>query len=199
MSGETAGGEESTYAPGNRDDFDRLYTTTYPRVLGTLVALLRSPAAAEDCAQEAYVKAFRSWGRWRQDAPAEAWVHRIAINTAISYRRREKLQEIGEVLRRLGRPAEETDPQEEAMSPLVRALQQLPNRQAAVLTLRYLHGYSNREIAGILNIPEPTVASRLVSARKALEKSVGQFSEEMVTPGQSGVPYTRGKNERSGD
>ncbi len=187
---------ESEYTPGDRADFDRLYSTTYPRVYGTLVTLLRNQAAAEDCAQEAYVKAYRAWSKWRKDAPAEAWVHRIAINTAVSYRRREKLQQVTEILRRLGRPSEAQDPEETATSPLVKALQALPARQGSALTLRYLHGYSNREIAEILGIPEPTVASRLATARRALEAMLTQFSEEMVTLEDSSVPLVKTKNER---
>src|SRR5690348_12213851 len=93
-----------TYRPGSKDDFDRLYRTAYPRVYRTLSAILADPEEAEDCAQDAFVQAFQAWHRWRPDAPAEAWVHRIAVNRAISYRRRAKLRTVGEVLRRLGRP-----------------------------------------------------------------------------------------------
>src|SRR5881409_1569606 len=76
-----------TYQPGSKDDFDRLYQTACPRVFRTLSAILADPEAAEDCTQDAFVQAFRAWPRWRPDAPAEAWVHRIAVNRAISHRR----------------------------------------------------------------------------------------------------------------
>src|ERR1700674_216093 len=91
------------YLPGSMEDFDRLYRTAYPRVFRTLVAILADPAEAEDCAQDAFVHAFKAWKRWRPDAPAEAWVHRIAVNSAISYRRRARLRTVGELLRRPGR------------------------------------------------------------------------------------------------
>jgi RNA polymerase sigma factor (sigma-70 family) len=98
------------YTPGSKSDFDRLYRSAYPRVFRTLSAILGEPQAAEDCAQDAFVQAFRAWDRWRPDAPAEAWVHRIAINRAISYRRSLKLRSVGEILRRLGRPHPSLDP-----------------------------------------------------------------------------------------
>ena len=44
--------EPAPYRPGSREDFDRLYATTYQRIFATLVALLRDRAAADDCAQE---------------------------------------------------------------------------------------------------------------------------------------------------
>ena len=80
------------YVPGSREDFDRLYRISYPRVFRTLVAILADPAEAEDCAQDAFVHAFKAWDRWRPDAPAEAWIHRIAVNSAISYGRRARLR-----------------------------------------------------------------------------------------------------------
>src|SRR6266851_2872856 len=78
--------------PGNRDDFDRLYRENYPRLLRTLYAITGDAAAAEDCVQEAFVKAWRAWPRFRPERTPEGWLHQIAVNTAISYRRRAKLR-----------------------------------------------------------------------------------------------------------
>lgn len=57
---------------GSKKDFDTLYRETYPRVFRTLAAMLGSEAMAEDCAQDAYLKAFRAWPGWKGEAPAEA-------------------------------------------------------------------------------------------------------------------------------
>jgi RNA polymerase sigma-70 factor, ECF subfamily len=157
------------YQPGSRDDFDRLYSTTYQRIFATMLVMLGNRAAAEDCAQEAFVRAFRAWPRWRPDAPAEAWVHRIAINVAISARRQERLREVGQLIRRLGVPVTR-DPTDEALgSLLLRELRALPHDQAAALVLRHYHGYTNREIGHALGVPERTVASRLMRARAKLQ------------------------------
>lgn len=159
------------YRPGSREDFDRLYQVAYPRVFRTLSALLGNPAAAEDCAQDAFVRAFRAWNRWRPDAPAEAWVHRIAVNRAISYRRTAKLRTVGEVLRRLGRPDPGPDPAEEAArSELLNALRSLPPKLAAAIVLRHYHGYTNREIAASLGVSERTVGTRLSQAGERLRR-----------------------------
>lgn len=159
---------EREFVAGSKADFDRLYQETYQRIFRTLVILTGSRAAAEDCTQEAFLKAFQAWPAWKGDAPPEAWLHRIAINTALSHRRRQKLREVGEVLRRLGRPVE-ADPTEPDLGPdMVRELQGLPPKLAVTIVLRHLHGYTNREIATILRIPESTVASRLFEAKKIL-------------------------------
>src|SRR5579864_2985254 len=143
------------YRPGSREDFDRLYQVAYPRVYRTLTVLLSDPAAAEDCAQDAFVQAFRAWSRWRPDAPAEAWIHRIAVNRAISYRRSARLRSVGEILRRVGRPAGSTDPAHMATRPdILTALRAIPPKLAAAIVLRYYHGYNNREIAAALGVSE---------------------------------------------
>jgi RNA polymerase sigma-70 factor (ECF subfamily) len=165
-----------TYQPGSREDFDRLYRSAYPRVYRTLTAILRDPAEAEDCAQDAFVKAFQAWKRWRPDAPAEAWIHRIAVNRAISYRRSSQLRTVGELLRRLGRPTGGDDPAQVATRPdLLTALRSIPPKLAAAIVLRHYHGYNNREIAVALGVSERTIGTRLSQAaerlRPLLEKS----------------------------
>ena len=162
--------EPVQYEPGSEADFERLYRNTYRRILGTLITLVPDRAAAEDCAQETYERAFRNWKTWRPNAPVEAWLHRIAINVAISDRRHQRLRQAGEMIRRLGRPVGPPDPSIVAEgSDLIRAIQRLPTKQGAALVLRHYHGYTNREIAAALGVPEQTVASRISAARKQLQ------------------------------
>lgn len=177
---------EAGYRPGSREDFDRLYRASYSRLLGTLTGVLGERAAAEDCAQEAFARAFRAWPNWRPDAPAEAWLHRIAINVAASYRRRQRLREVGEVVRRLGRPSLGPDPSVAAeRSDLIKALRRLPPKQSAAIVLRHFHGYSNREIAAALGVPERTVASRLAAAKERLRQELGVEMGTLPGPGVS--------------
>jgi RNA polymerase sigma-70 factor (ECF subfamily) len=168
---------DGEYEAGSKQDFDRLYQATYQRIFRSLVALTGSPAAAEDCTQEAFLKAFKEWKSWNGTAPAEAWVHRIAINTALSHRRRQRLREVGELVRRLGRP-HDPDPTEPEIGPdLLRELRRLPPKQVATIVLRHLHGYTNREIAAILGIPESTVGTRLADAKKTLRARLGPIGK----------------------
>jgi RNA polymerase sigma-70 factor (ECF subfamily) len=166
---------EQHYEAGSEADFERLYRNTYRRIFGTLITLVRDRATAEDCAQETFERAYRNWASWRPDAPVEAWLHRIAINVAISDRRHQGLRQAGEMVRRLGRPVQGPDPALGAeRSDLVAAMKKLPPKQAAALVLRHYHGYSNREIASALGVPEQTVASRLAAARKHLQAVLGR-------------------------
>jgi RNA polymerase sigma-70 factor, ECF subfamily len=165
---------QPTYVAGSTGDFDRLYRTSYPRLLMLLTGVLGDAVAAEDCVQETFVRAFRAWPRWKPDAPAEAWLHRIALNVANSYRQRNGLQQVGEVLRRLGKP-KAADPGHVGLrSELLDALKRLPPEQSAVIILRHHHGYTNREIARVLEVPESTIAFRLAKAKERLQKELGE-------------------------
>jgi RNA polymerase sigma-70 factor (ECF subfamily) len=156
--------------------------------------VLGDRAAAEDCLHDAFESAYRGWSKWRGDAPAEAWLHRIAINAAISYQRYSRLREVGKVIMRLGRPAPAPDPATIAeRHGLFDALRKLPPKQAAAIVLRHHHGYTNREIAAALDIPERTVASRLAAAKERLRRDLGEDAlqggqAEMGTLAEDSVP-----------
>src|SRR2546427_9871055 len=174
--GISADPEFPAYEPGSRDEFDRLYRDSYPRIYKTMLAVLADPAAAEDCTQDAFVLAFRAWARWRPDAPAEAWLHRIAINVAVSYQRKAKLRSIGATLRRLGRPASGPDPAQVVLDrDLAAAVRRLSPKLRAALVLRHYHGYTNREIAAAIGVSERTVNKRL---RIAAERMRALFAPD---------------------
>ena len=170
---------KAEYTPGNEADFERLYQTSYGKILGTLTAMLGDRAAAEDCAQDAFERAYRKWDTWQPIAPAEAWVHRIGINAAVSHQRKMRLREVGEVIKRIGRPALAPDPQDHIeRRDVAEALAKLPPKQAAAIVLRHYHGYTNRAIAQALRIPERTVASRLAVAKDRLRVMLRQSYSE---------------------
>lgn len=172
---------QDRYRPGSDADFDRLYRDFRGRILQTATAIVGDAAEAEDCAQESFERAYVAWPEFRPEAPVEAWLHRIAVNVAISHRRRQAMRQVGETLRRLGRP--QTVPDVAAASDtidLLKALQELPPGQAEVIVLRHLHGYSNREIGAALDIPERTVASRLAAAKMRLMEDLGDQIEDFT-------------------
>jgi RNA polymerase sigma-70 factor (ECF subfamily) len=157
--------------PGSREDFDRLYLETHPRLVRTLTAVLGDAAAAEDCVQEAFVRAWKAWPRWRPEAAVEAWMYRIALNVAFSYRRRARLRQVTE---RLLRPGLGRADVRMSASPLREALTKLPAREAAAVMLRYYHGYSRAETAQILGLTERAVSLRLSRAQAILIRELGE-------------------------
>jgi RNA polymerase sigma-70 factor (ECF subfamily) len=157
--------------PGSSDDFDLLYRLTFDRIRRTcLVVLGGDPAAAEDCAQDTYVRAYRAWARWRPQAPVEVWLHRIAVNVARSYKRRRMWRSLPLLS---DRPARSQLLDETFV--VMRALGQMSAEDATALILRYYHGYSGEEIAVGLGVPASTVRGRIVRARSRLKDLLGDF------------------------
>jgi RNA polymerase sigma-70 factor (ECF subfamily) len=187
----------STYRPGSASDFDRLYRNTYPSLKRTLTAVLGDSAAAEDCVQDAFVRAFKAWPRWRPEAPAEMWVQRIALNRAFTYRRKMALREIGQVIRHLGRPEHTPDPADTPeWSELKRALRRLPAKLAAVVVLRHYHGYTNRDIAQLAGVSERTVGTRMSEGLRRLRVDLdGPPEVQLPTIDASRVLFTDGEVE----
>jgi len=157
--------------PGSPEDFDRLYLETHPRLVRTLTAVLGDAAAAEDCVQEAFVRAWKAWPRWRPEAPVEAWMYRIALNVAFSARRKSRLRQVTE---RLLRPGHGSPDLRISASPLRQALARLPPREAAAVMLRHYHGYSRAETAAMLGLTERAVSLRLERARNFLLEELGE-------------------------
>ncbi len=104
------------------------------------------------------------------------------------------MREVGQVMKRLGRPTLPPDPGSVAeRSDLFNALRRLPPKQAAAIVLRHHHGYTNREIAAALEIPERTVASRLIAAKARLRQILDSVPRkgpgvDMSTLSEDGVP-----------
>jgi RNA polymerase sigma-70 factor, ECF subfamily len=182
---------ESGYKPGSVEDFDRLYRSSYNRILYTIYGILGNRTAAEDCTHDAFVRAFKAWKTWKPDAPAEAWLHRIAINVTYNHLRKRRMGEVSELVRRLGRPGPSQDPATIAESGEVfRALRKLPPDQAAAVILRHHHGYTNREIAFALGAPESTIASRLAKAKERLRTELN-WSKAELAKADTSDPFVR--------
>src|SRR5215831_582179 len=179
------------FVPGSREDFDRLYREAYPRLLRTAYGVLGDACSAEDCVQDAFVRAFEAWPRFRPERPPEAWLQQITVNVAISHRRRQKLRAVAEVVRRLGRPQPPPDPAALADgAAVVAALAALPPKLSATFVLRHYHGYTNREIAASLGVSERTVGLRLSAARRQLRDRLGDEWSELPESGGSRVDRT---------
>ena len=131
--------------------------------------------AAEDIVQDTFLKLTPALGKFRGDASFEAWLYRLVVNACFDRRRRMKrwvpaLDSLREFVKGTGRtPLEDALVNERAA--LVRsAIATLDHDHRIVVVLRYSAELSYEEIAGILNCPQGTVASRLNRAHGMLEK-----------------------------
>jgi RNA polymerase sigma-70 factor (ECF subfamily) len=151
-------------------DFDSAYEQHYQAVYRAARSITLDAALAEDVAQETFLKAFRHRERYKPGGRLQQWLCTIAVREAISRLRRLAFQR--RITQLLGTAADAAPP--DYSDRLVDALSALVPRSRAIVILRFHYGYRYREIAGMLNIPEGTVASRLSDAllrmRRHLER-----------------------------
>ncbi len=135
---------------------------------------------AQDCAQEALLRAFRAFDQFRENSDLKTWLYRIAYNVCIDALRRRRASVSLDTLTEKGfdvpddqaERAYEMPEQRERCELIKLALEKLPEEQRAVLILRDFRQLSYMEIAEILRQPEGTVKSRLSRARESVRNFV---------------------------
>jgi RNA polymerase sigma-70 factor (ECF subfamily) len=148
---------------GSREALAALYEAHWARAHRAAYLVVHDAAAAEDIAQEAFLAAVDGLDRFDRRRPFAPWLHRIVVNRAIDWGRREALR------RGAGNPDERAAPDhaDQPGTELMAALAQLPPEQRAVVVLRYLLEYTPGEIGRMLELPRGTVNSRL---RRGLDR-----------------------------
>ena len=149
--------------------FEHFYLEEYPGVVKLVYALSGSRVAAEDIAQEAFLRAYRDWDRVGSYAYQAAWVRRVAANLATSGLRR-RLVEARALARLAGRREPALDPLAADQADFGRALRALRRRQAQAVALFYVEDLSIQQIAVVLDCAEGTVKAHLAKARHSLAK-----------------------------
>ena len=146
--------------------------------------LLKDPHDAEDAVQDACLRAFRAFGRFR-GADGRAWFLTIVRNVCYSRLRQGKREfsnvAFEEDLHGAPQNIGEANAQTwlEVRSELLReALERLPTEYREVIVLHDVDGLSYREIAGVAGIPLGTVMSRLSRGRGRLEAELKALDQE---------------------
>src|SRR5438270_12575710 len=148
------------------DAWRELYEAEYPRLLRALIAIGGDPDAAEDAAQEAFVKAHRT-GLERLDRPG-AWLLVVGTRELLRHRRRRRVED-----EKWAERPTPIAPGADAIvdrADLLAALRQLPERQRAVVVARYYYGLTYDEIATRFTIKSGTVAATLHQALERLRQ-----------------------------
>lgn len=147
-------------------EFDDFYSGSFRRITHQLHAMIGDRDEAQECVQEAFV---RAWAHRRQLDRAEhpeAWVRTTAYRLAVS-RWRRTMRGRRPADRALARPAAGAPPDESRVA-LVAALRQLPEEQRRALVLHHLADLPVRDVAAEVGAPEGTVKARLSRGRAAL-------------------------------
>ncbi len=163
------------------DDLHQLVVEHGDAIYRLALSVVRDKPLAEDVAQETLVKAWLALPSFRGDASLRSWVLRIAHNTAISTLRQRRAV----VIDPLDMPEEETKPERSVesrvqsgvvMDEFVEALDTLDELSRSIVVLRELEGMAYDEIAEVLDVPLPTVKTRLLRARRRLGTALREWS-----------------------
>ena len=138
---------------------------------------------AQDASQEVWVKVWRYIGTFRGECAFGTWLHRITMNTCLTFRKRElhrEEQEVGGEVSYLSEPSGgDADPEAAALSTERRdeiqaALSHVRAEHRAALVLRHMEGLSYAEIAEVLEVPDGTAKGWVSRGRTAMLVALAQ-------------------------
>ncbi|WP_372733878.1 RNA polymerase sigma factor [Nocardioides sp.] len=147
-------------------EFDEFYLASQRRVTAQVYAMIGNRDEAEECVQEAYVRAWAHRRKLDQAEHPEAWVRTTAYRLAVS-RWRRTMRGRRPADRAVG-AATQAAPPTEAHVALVAALKKLPESQRQALVLHHIADLPVHEVARETGAPEGTVKARLSRGRAAL-------------------------------
>lgn len=155
-------------------DIEALYEQYRVRMFRAIAGVVFDDAAAEDLTQETFERAWRSRDSYRGGVDeVGAWLYRIAMNSAMSWLRRQRLARL--LPTRLffgGDPGTESLERVENQQLADVALAALSPKLRVVVVLTYYSGLTRQEVAKALGVPAGTVASRLSMAQQVMRAAL---------------------------
>lgn len=164
-------------------EFDDFYNASFARITGQLYAMIGSRDEAEECVQEAFVRAWAHRRKLDRAEHPEAWVRTTAYRLAVSrWRRTTRGRRPAD--RALGAATQAAPPSETHVA-LVAALRQLPEAQRQALVLHHLADLPVHQVAREVGVPEGTIKARLSRGRAALAALLSDDSNGGLQEGAS--------------
>ncbi len=153
--------------------FEELYRRNVDKVYGLCLRMTGNVGEAEDCAQEAFIQAWKQLEKFRGDSAFSTWLHRIAVNSVLgrmrkSKREHDRIQAVSE--QATTSPAAVADTGE--LRDLAEAVDRLPEGARHVFVLNAVYGYSHEEASNMLGIAVGTSKAQLHRARRMLSQQL---------------------------
>lgn len=158
---------------GDEAAFKMLMHRHKDQVLATVLGMLGNSTEAYDVSQEVFINFYKNLKKFRGEAALSTYLTRIAVNLSLNeLKRRKKKQQRFGLFGKKELRLEDTsqNPKNiDTKQQIQQALQLLDEDLRAVVVLRLIDGYSTKETADILKIPQGTVLSRLSRGRDKLK------------------------------
>lgn len=165
-------------AAGDPAAFESIMNRYQQKVVSTAWRMLGNQEDARDAAQEAFLRAYKYLGSFKQDQDFSGWLYRIVINVCRDFtRKRGHLFTSLEAERELGTVENLKSPddveaaaiQSQQQALIARALDTLSKKERAAIVLRDLEGLDTEEVARILGSSQATVRAQICSARTKIK------------------------------
>jgi RNA polymerase sigma-70 factor, ECF subfamily len=154
---------------GNTECYNVLVLRYQSAIFGLLYNMLHQRVVAEDLTQEVFIRAYENLGKFNYKSRFFCWIYRIAINTAITYKKKNNRTFLNETSTPdTVESIEDRIVGIERNMLLNKAIERLNDKCKQVIILKYFEQLSYNEVAKVLDIPEKKVKSRLFDARKLL-------------------------------
>jgi RNA polymerase sigma-70 factor (ECF subfamily) len=169
---------------GSPAAFEELVAKFQPKVFSMALSFTRNREAADDLAQEIFLKAYLALPRFHGKSEFGTWLYRISVNHIKDFLRKRgrakevSLEDVPEISFSDREQAEKAEQEREAESrrTLVQThVRSLPEKYRIILTLRDIQGLSYEEITRILKLSPGTVDSRLHRARRMLRTKLAPY------------------------
>lgn len=165
---------------GDAHAFRMLVARYEPVVAATVIGMLGPGDDADDVGQETFIRFHAALDRFRGDASLKTYLVRIAMNLSLNTltrrtRRARRFLPWGRTMAEPTMPATDAIETDELRDVVRTALDRLGPKHRPVVVLRLIDGYSTRETATILGVPEGTVLSRLSRALRELEPLLAPY------------------------
>jgi len=157
------------------------------RVINTCYKFLLDKEDAEDVSQEVFIEVYQSIRSFRGDSKLSTWIYRIAVTKSLDElkkrNRKKRITSIGKLLHlddltnwiAGGSAPDKLLHEKEKMKEVLQALSSLPDSQRIAFTLSKVEGYSNAEIAEIMNTSQLAVESLISRAKKKTAEELKQI------------------------
>lgn len=154
---------------------------------------------AQDIVQETYLKDYRSFGKFREEASIKTWLTQILLNCVTDHFRKGARAlatiDLDDVIDCSDFEPYEPGPEERLCDrqidpALQAALEAMPETMLTPLLLKEIHDATYDEIADMLDVPRGTVMSRLFRARALLRKQLAPHSKGKNTAGQNSADFS---------
>jgi RNA polymerase sigma-70 factor, ECF subfamily len=181
-----APGEESLIdrcTSGDPSAFRELVERHMRKAYDLAYSFLQNHHDADDVAQEAFVRVFRSLSGFRADSGFATWLHRIVTNLALDRSRQRKREAakdlyLDDMLVEGSMKSAEEMLSADVSNHVERALHTLPTMQRAVVILRHMDGLSTKQVSTILRCSEGTVKTHLHRGLKKMKGLLRQVHED---------------------